>query len=401
MNDMAAVRAAAPPLFLLVTLSAIQPIALNIIAPSTPALAHEFATDYATVQLTLTIFLLAVALSQLVTGPLSDRAGRRPVILFSLAAFVIGCLAAAIAPTIEALIAARVVQAIGSGAAFALARAIIRDTSARDEAASRIGYMMVAMLIAPMLSPALGSLIDRAAGWHAIFLFMAALGAGALAIVWRRLPETNLMRDPEASVAKLASAFPLLLRSRAFLAYTLSTCSTAAQFFAFVAGAPHVVVESMGNEPQVYALWFILVSSGYAAGNFASGRYAGLVGTDRMILLGSVVTLAGSVIQLAGTLATSWSPAFLFIPALAMAFGNGATIPSATASALSIRPELAGAASGLIGALQLGCAAIVSYVTGHVVTSYPRGLVVIMFLAAAAGLLALALQRSAPARRLR
>jgi len=395
-NDMTALRAAAPPLFLLVTLSAIQPIALNIIAPSTPAMAREFSTDYATVQLTLTIFLFAVALSQLVTGPLSDRSGRRPVILFSLGAFVAGCLAAAVAPTIEALIAARVVQAIGSGAAFALARAIIRDTSAREEAASRIGYMMVAMLVAPMLSPALGSLIDGLAGWHAIFFVMAALGAAAFAIVWRLLPETNLMRDPDASVAKLASAFPLLLRSRAFLAYTLSTCATSAQFFAFVAGAPHVVVESMGRGPQVYALWFMVVSLGYAAGNFASGRYAGRIGTERMILIGGVTTLVGSAMQLLGALADPWTPALLFIPALVMAFGNGATIPSATASALSVRPDLAGAASGLIGALQLGSSAIIAYLTGHIVPSSPRGLVVIMFIASVIGVLALALQRPRP-----
>ncbi|MET0604884.1 MAG: MFS transporter, partial [Beijerinckiaceae bacterium] len=134
MNDMTAVRAPVPHLVLLVALSALQPMALNIIAPSTPELARQFNTDYATVQLTLTAYLIAVATSQLITGPWSDRSGRRPVVLFGCATFLVGCLFAAIAPTIEALIFARVVQAIGSGTTFAMARAVIRDTSQRDEA---------------------------------------------------------------------------------------------------------------------------------------------------------------------------------------------------------------------------------------------------------------------------
>lgn len=401
MNDMTALRAAPPPLLLLVTLSAIQPIALNIIAPSTPALTQEFATDYATVQLTLTAFLVAVALSQLVTGPWSDRVGRRPVVLVSMAAFIVGSAAALIAPTIEALIAARVVQAAGSGATFALARAIIRDTSQRDDAASRIGYMMVAMLIAPMFAPTIGSVIDRFLGWRAIFLLLLTVGAGALLFVWRNLPETNTIRDPDASFASMARAFPTLLRSRAFLAYTLSTCATSVLFFAFVAGAPHVVVESMGREPQTYAIWFATVSLGYAGGNFISGRYASQIGADRLILMGSWITLVASIAQTIAAWSLPWSPAVLFVPMFAMAFGNGATIPGATASALSVRPDLAGAASGLAGAMQLGSGAISAYIAGHVVTTAPRGLIIIMLVAAIFGLLAFTIQRTASGSALR
>lgn len=398
MNDPSPLRAAPPPLVMLVALSALQPIALNIIAPSTPAMAREFGTDYATVQLTLTVYLAAVALAQLVTGPWSDRVGRRPVVLFSLGCFIIGSLAASVAPTIEALIAARVVQAIGSGSTFAQARSIIRDTSTRDEAASRIGYMMVAMLVAPMLSPSIGSLIDQAAGWHAIFIAMAIAAAVSLALVWRGLPETNVTRDPNASLGKLARAFPTLLGNRDFLAYTLSGCASSAMFFSFIAGAPHVVVESMGQPPYVYAAWFIFMSLGYASGNFISGRYARRLGSARLLAIGSWVTLAAAATQGAWALWGPWIPAALFLPGFGVALGNGMTMPSATASALSIRPDIAGSASGLMGALPLLCSAGMSLVAGHVVEVAPRGIVVIGVGCAIVGVIAVMLQPRTPPR---
>ncbi len=396
MNETTQIRPAPPPLILLVALSAIQPMALNIIAPSTPAMARQFGTDYGTVQLTLTVYLVAVAVSQLVTGPWSDRAGRRPVILAGLVIFLFGCLAAAIAPTIEALIAARVVQAVGSGTAFVLARAIIKDTSHRDEAASRIGYMMVAMLIVPMLSPSVGSVIDKFVGWQAIFLLMAAFGAGIWWLVSSSLPETNVTRDENASFAKLARAFPTLLRSRSFLAYTLAVCATSGMFFSFVAGAPYVIVETMGNEPHVYALWFVMLSFGYAIGNFVSGRYASRLGSEKLIHIGTWITLFAAVLQAVWAAFGAWTPLALFAPGFLIALGNGVTIPGAAASALSVRPDLAGAASGLAGALQLGTAAAMAYLAGHVVTTSPRGLVVIMLGCAIVGALALTIPRDAP-----
>ena len=396
MNEMTAVRAPAPHLVLLVALSALQPMALNIIAPSTPELARQFNTDYATVQLTLTAYLIAVATSQLITGPWSDRSGRRPVVLFGCATFLVGCLFAAIAPTIEALIFARVVQAIGSGTTFAMARAVIRDTSQRDEAASRIGYMMVAMLVVPMLSPTVGSLIDRFIGWQAIFFMMAVVGTISLALVWTRLPETNITRDAQASFGKLASAFPTLLSNRAFLAYTLSVCATSGLFFSFVAGAPHVVVVSMRQAPEVYALWFIVLSGGYTIGNFLAGRFAGRLGSERLIIIGTWVTLVAMVVQAAWAMMAELTLSVLFVPAFLVTLGNGITIPGASASALSVRPDLAGSAAGLSGALQLWTAAAVSWLTGHIVTSTPKGLIGIMLACAIAGALALMIPRTLP-----
>jgi DHA1 family bicyclomycin/chloramphenicol resistance-like MFS transporter len=157
-------RAAAPPLLLLVLLAGQQPLALNFIAPATPGLARSLATDYGTIQFTLTLYLVAVAVSQLVSGPLSDRYGRRPAVIASMALYVFGCALAWIAESAAMLIAARILQGAGAGSVFALVRAVIRDTAGREETASRIGYVTTVMVVVPMVSPMLGGLVDQQAG---------------------------------------------------------------------------------------------------------------------------------------------------------------------------------------------------------------------------------------------
>ena len=243
--------------------------------------------------------------------------------------------------------------------------------------------------------PAFMGSYDGHTGWaNTKALAMAGIAACSWTLVWLRLPETNLRRDPHASFGKVASAFPILLRNRAFLAYTLSSCATSANFFAFVAAAPHVVVESMHREPHVYAGWFAVMSIGYATGNFISGRYASRIGSDRMIVAGSWLTLVAALLQGAWAIYGPWTPATLFAPGFLIAIGNGVAIPSAMAAALSVRPDFAGAASGLAGSLQLGTAASVAFIAGRVVPDAPRGIVVITILCAVAGLLALPLQRA-------
>src|SRR5690606_37744203 len=212
-----------PSLAVLAAVSALQPFALNVLAPATPALARTFVTDYATIQLTLGLYLLAVAVTQVVIGPISDRFGRRPCVLGGVALFTIGSFAGAFAVDTVTLLAARVVQAAGGGTAFALARAIVRDTSGRDEAASRIGYLTMVMVVAPMVAPFVGGVIDAQLGWRAIFGAKAVFGLAvlvyALAVLGETAPKTHL-----TSVGDMLRAFPLLLGDRGFLGYTLSLC---------------------------------------------------------------------------------------------------------------------------------------------------------------------------------
>src|SRR5918998_3280092 len=166
-----------PPLAVLVAISALQPFALNVLAPAMPGLTRSLHTDYATIQLTLTLYLLTVAVVQLVVGPISDRVGRRPCILAGIGLFMAGSLLGAAATQIETLIAARVVQAMGGGTCFALARAVVRDVAPKDEAASLIGYIAMVMVLSPMVAPLIGGFIDAEFGWRAIFLATLALAA--------------------------------------------------------------------------------------------------------------------------------------------------------------------------------------------------------------------------------
>ena len=167
-----------PPLAILVAVSALQPFALNVLAPATPGLSRALGVDYATVQLTLTIYLVTVAVTQLFVGPISDRIGRRPCILAGAVLFLAGSILGAFAPNIETLLVARAIQAAGGGTCFALARAVVRDTASKDESASLIGYITMAMVVSPMIAPLFGGFLDARFGWRAIFVATAILAAG-------------------------------------------------------------------------------------------------------------------------------------------------------------------------------------------------------------------------------
>ena len=390
---------AKPTLAILVAISALQPIALNLLAPATPALARHFASNYATIQLTLTLFLVSVALTQLVVGPLSDRFGRRPCVNAGVALFVIGSVLGALAPSTGVLLMARVLEGAGSGTVFALSRAIIRDTASRDEAASQIASVTMVMVVAPMLAPWLGGQIETALGWRAIFWFMTIFGVGVLALTIARLPETAPRIGAQSSLLGVFSAFPELARNRAFLLNVAAGTSAVSAFFVFIAATPFIVVETMGRGSDAYGSYFILNALGYMIGNFAMSRLAVRVGTQRMVRLGLAISFVGTSAALALSFSPWWSPLTLFLPLAVNAIGNGLTIPGATAEALSARPELAGSAAGLLGAVQLGISAVLTVLISWLVTLWPQSMNVLVWLLIAGGLVAvgLAYRRRGPA----
>lgn len=364
-------------LAVLVAISTLQPFAVNVLAPATPGLARSLQTDYATVQLTLTVYLVTVAVAQLAVGPLSDRIGRRPCILAGVGCFALGSAIGALAPSIEVLLAARVVQAVGGGTCFALARAVVRDSASKDQSASLIGYIAMAMVVAPMVAPLVGGFLDANFGWRSIFIAMIALSAVAGVAAFLRLHETA---PPHAgsSLRDMVSAYPELLRHRTFLGYALALSFTSASFFALVAGAPYVVITHMGRTPDVYSVYFITAAGGYMIGNFLSGRFGQRMGSERLTKVGVLISVASVLLELAAALFLPWTPPTLFIPLILNSVGNGLTIPGATASALSIRPDLAGTAAGLSGAAQLGLGAFSSILVGWLVPIWPQALVAVM-----------------------
>lgn len=376
-----------PPLAILIAISMLQPFALNVLAPATPALSRALQADYATIQLTLTFYLVSVALTQLVVGPLSDRIGRRPCVLGAIVLFIAGSALGAVVTGIEGLLLARVIQAAGGGTCFALSRAIVRDTASSAESASLIGYITMGMVVAPMLAPLVGGFLDSHFGWRAIFVVCAGLGAGIAIPALLRLGETA-PSGGRGSFLDVARGFPILARDPAFVGYAAALALNSAAFFAFIAGAPYIVVDVMGEAPGVYGAYFVVTAGGYMIGNFVTGRFGRRLGGERLVAWGTMVSIVSVGVALVLAFAAPWTPASLFLPLVGNSIGNGMTIPGATASALSVRPDMAGTAAGVVGSTQLGLGAAAAALMGYAVPLWPPILVVTMFASVVLGLAA-------------
>ena len=373
-----------PSYAILIAISAVGPLALNIFMPSMPGLQREFGVTYGVVQLTLTLYLIGMAACQLVYGPISDRVGRRPMLLGGLSVFVVASFMAAVAPSIELLIAARLLQALGGAAGIVLARAMVRDVFDRETSASVISYITMAFVVAPMVAPVLGGFIDLHFGWRTDFWLLAVLGAVVLSASWRYLPETHVDRIPAGSGMNLVAGAVRLFAMPRFRGYTLTLAFTSAVFFAFLGGAPHIMIDVLKRTPMEYGLWFFIISAGYMLGNFLSGRYTRAIGIDRMILLGCCITLAGGLLCFMAAIAGLLSPATLFVPMALAALGNGLTIPNGTAGAISVDPRLTGAAAGWSGFTQMACGAAASQLVGSLQNHWPFA--VFWFMAGASAL---------------
>jgi DHA1 family bicyclomycin/chloramphenicol resistance-like MFS transporter len=353
-----------PPVLALVAVSALSPFAINSVVPSMPAIERAFNADYARVQLILSMFLAAIAISQIAIGPLSDRFGRRPVLLVGFAIFVASCIASPFAPSIEALIAIRVVQGATGCVGIVLGRAIVRDLFERRQAASMLGYVTMGLAVAPMVAPSIGGQLQEHFDWTAIFWFMAVLGVGCLAVTWTHVPETNLNRSSRLSFGTMFRDFSVLIKDVDFLLFTASSSLSTGVFFAFLGGAPYISERMLHLSPGVYGLWFAVAPIGYATGNFISGRFTERFGVARMIFAGSTLALVAASLPGIFFLFDLPSAAALFLPMMLIGFANGLSLPSAIAGAISVKPEIAGAASGLSGSAQIGTGAVLSAITG-------------------------------------
>jgi DHA1 family bicyclomycin/chloramphenicol resistance-like MFS transporter len=287
---------------------------------------------------------------------------------------------------------------MGGGTCFALSRAMVRDSASQDEAASLIGYVTMAMVVSPMVAPMVGGFLDARFGWRSIFLATLALAAPVALAAYALLPETTRRGAQAATLGDIARAFPALAGDKAFLGYALALGFTTASFFIFIAGAPYVVVETMKQSPDVYGLYFILNAGGYMIGNFVSGRFGQRLGSERLVRAGITASMTSMALALAMLIAAPWTPATFFLPLMLNAVGNGMTIPGGTALALSVRPDLAGTAAGLMGAMQLGLGALGSIVIGYTVPLWPASIVWAMLACILIAALALAAARLRVAR---
>ena len=353
-----------PPLFIIIAVVASGPLAIHILVPSLPGLQRVFETDYATVQLTLTLYFFAFAGAQLIYGPLSDRFGRRPVLLSGLALYVVGGVICLSASTIEVLIAGRIVQGIGGCAGFVLARAIVRDLYEREKAASMLAYVTMAMVVVPMMSPGIGGYLDVWFGWWAGFVLVAAYGIVVLAAAIFVLHETNMTRQPLLGIADLTRGYGQLLRLRVFRGYAFQVGFSTGAFFTFVGGASYVMVDVMGRPASEYGLYFMIVAGLYMVGNFGAGRLSVRVGIDRMIVIGTSLSLAATAVLFVLSLSVGLTPLSLFGWTGVMVMGSGLSQANGLAGAVSVDPTRAGAASGIAGFLQMMLGALGTQAVG-------------------------------------
>lgn len=381
-------RRSPPHVSTLILIAGLSALSMNVFLPSLPNMAAYFQVDYALMQLSVSLYLAFSAGLQIVIGPLSDRYGRRRVLLVAMGLFVLASVGTLLAPTAEIFLICRMAQAVVA-TAMALSRAIVRDMVDEASAASMIGYITMGMSIVPMLGPIIGGALDEAFGWHANFAMLLAAGVLVMALTWLDLGETAQTR-PASLLAQMRD-YPALFASPRFWGYVLASSLASGVFFAYLGGAPFVGTEIYGLSPMWLGVYFAFTAIGYAAGNFVSGRFSVRMGINRMILAGTLVTLGGLVL-LAVLLALDLTTAAVFFGTFVfVGIGNGMVLPNATAGMLSVRPHLAGTASGLGGAIMIGGGAGLSALAGALLVpgSGAWPLVLIMLASAAASLVAI------------
>ncbi|HWB49238.1 MAG TPA: multidrug effflux MFS transporter [Stellaceae bacterium] len=363
-----------PPLSLIAAATGLGFCALHMIVPALPVLARVFDAGAAQVQLVLTLYFLGIAGGQLIYGPVSDRFGRRPVLIAGLLLFLAGTLLCGAAPTLPLLIAGRVAQAIGACAGIVLGRAIIRDIYNRDASARGIAVVMMVMTIGSAISPAVGAWITEGLGWRVIFLALAA--AGVVVLVWTlaRLDETRAEPLP-FNPAEIARTYVLLVRSPPFMGFALCTSFTSASWFTFIASAPGLMSETLHEPPSTYGLMIILPMLTYMLGNGLASRLALRLGASTMIMVGVLLSLVSGAAMAAWCVYPGVSPWALFLPIAVSSVGNGLSQPSAMASGLSIYPRVAGTASGFIGFLQMAISALGTLLVGALPHAGPAAMV--------------------------
>ncbi len=371
MSPQPAKPAADSPLMiaLLIAMATLNPISVNMIVPVLTAMADGLGTDFATVQLTLSCYLFATAISQLVHGPLSDRFGRRPVVLWGVLIYAVASLVCLFATSVWIVILGRILQGVGAAAGFALCRAIVRDLYQRERAASMLGYITMGFSTAPMVAPLIGGLLSDHLGWRLIFLFMAAVGIVMFVVMWLALPETRKPMPEGQQRVGFFQGFAVLARIPAFWAYALNTGLMAGIFFAFLGGAPFVATMHFGMTGTAYGIYFALSPIAFFVGNYLTGRLTMRLGAGPMMRAGNALSLVSAVVLIA-LLAIGWqNPLALFIPVWFIGLANGLSLSNSMAGAVSVRPALAGTAAGITGSFQIGFGAVATVVVGYLLTA--------------------------------
>ncbi|MCG7627432.1 multidrug effflux MFS transporter [Epibacterium sp. MM17-32] len=381
-------RTTPPTIWTLILLSGLSALGMNIFQPSLPGMAAYFGVEYRLIALSVPLYLAASTVIQIVVGPISDKMGRRPVMMASLVLFLLATLGCIFATTAEGFLAFRMAQAVVA-TCMVLSRAAVRDMYEGPKAASMIGYVTMGMTVVPMVGPALGGILDQAFGWHANFWLLFAAAAVTLMIFYADFGETAT-----ASGKPLIAQFreyPALLRSPRFWGYSLAAGLSSGSFFAYLGGSPFVGTNVYGLNSAQLGIYFSAPALGYFLGNFLSGRYSERFGINAMVFWGAIINIFGVGLSLTITLVGMDSVWTFFGLMCFVGLGNGMAIPNGTTGAISVRPHLAGTAAGLSSAIMIGAGAALSATASWLLVpgSDASPLLEIMFASGVCGLIAI------------
>lgn len=369
-------------ILLLAAVSALGAIAMQILLPGVPIIKESFAVSTSVAQLTLSLSMAAIALATLIYGPLSDRYGRRPVLLTGIGITIIGSVLCIVAPTIELLIAGRIVQAAGGAVGMVVARAIVRDVYNAADSASVIATLVMVMVIMPMISPAVGGELIVRFDWRAVFYLVAIISVVLLIWSLYAIPETLQEPVPFTGMSNLITSYGTLLKNPVFSAYGLSVAFVSVMFFSFISAAPEIMISVLERPETEYGYYFIMIPMGFMIGNYVTRLYGRRFGIHRMIDYGSRISIAGVALAIVIHLLGVTHPAGLFVPIAFAIFGNGITLPNAQAGAINAAPKMAGSASGLTGFMQMGFSAIAAQAVALIFNGTVYPMLILMLVAA-------------------
>ena len=348
------------PFALIVAITACGTLGMHLIIPALPDTAHALHVSPAAIQLTITLYLIGLAIGQLLYGPVSDRFGRRPVLLVGLALFTLAGFATTAAPNALTLVIARVLQSIGACAGLVLGRAIVRDSATADGAAKQLALLTLVMSSAPAIAPVLGGYATAWFGWRAAFALLAIVGAVTLTLAVLLLPETNATQA-SARASMLVGSLRLF-RSRAFCGYVVGGACTTTSFYAFMAASPFILVDLLHQPTERVGLYYLLLMAGVAAGGLTANRIAGRIRPAVALRAANSIAIFGAACFMLADLTGVLTVATVIAPIVLFMVGAGMASPFALSGAVSVNPHAIGAASGLYGFTQMAYGALCTVV---------------------------------------
>jgi DHA1 family bicyclomycin/chloramphenicol resistance-like MFS transporter len=352
-----------PPLWLLALITFSGTLAMHIFVPALPAAGRDLGASVGSMQMTMSVYILGLAVGQLAYGPLSDRFGRRPVLMAGLVLYAIAGLAAALVPDVNSLIVARLLQALGGCAGLVIGRAIVRDTALPQDAARRLALMNLMVVVGPGAAPLLGGALASSLGWRSIFVALAMLGIVNLLCSWRLLHESKAPA-PTTAGSSLARNYGRLLLSPAFLGYAVGGGCATTSMYAFIGASPFIFVQQLHRPAYEVGLYPALTMVGVSVGSVAATRLIPRLPIDRLAVWANLLSVLASLAFLAAVLSGHLSVLLAIGPMFLFGIGAGIASPAALAQAVSVNPTVIGSASGLYGFAQMGVGALCTALVG-------------------------------------